>query len=297
MDKLRALEAFVAVVETEGFASAARVLKVSAPSVTRMVGELEAHLGVMLLRRTTRVVSVTDIGQHYFEDAKDILAKVQACDDAAKGAHGDPIGTLRVTAPSMFGHIYIAPTITQYLDIYDNVNIEALFLDRVVNLTEEGIDVSIRIGNLPDSSLIASRAGYVRMLVCGSKAYFDGHGIPKTPEDLKQHKTIGLTLGSFQSGWKFAQEQSVKLDHKVSFNTVSSGIEAAKSGWGLVRVLSYQVGSELDSGELTTVLEDYCPASLPIHVIHGHGARAPAKVRTFVDFTVEALRKNPFLNP
>ncbi|MFC7293083.1 LysR family transcriptional regulator [Hirschia litorea] len=297
MDKIRAFEAFVAVVETQGFASAARQLQVSAPSVTRMVGELEAGLGVMLLQRTTRVVTVTDIGQHYYEDAKDILAKVQACDDAARGAHSDPAGMLRVTASSMFGHIYIAPIITQYLDRYENVSIDALFLDRVVNFREEGIDVSIRIGNLPDSTLMATRVGHVKLMVCGSPAYFDKHGIPKQPDDLKSHKTIGLTLGSFQAGWKFANERAVKLDHKLSFNTVSSGIEAAKSDWGLVRVLSYQVGQAIEDGALISVLDAYQPAIIPIHVIHGHGGRAPAKVRTFVDFAVETLRANPFINP
>jgi len=159
VDKLRALETFIAVAEAGSFAAASRKLNVSAPSVTRIIGDLEADLGVKLLNRTTRIVTLTGIGQRYVEDAKQITSELSAADDAAKGAHRDPTGTLRITASTMFGKLYITPIITEYLNLYPEVKIEALFVDRVVNLFEEGLDIAVRIGNLADSSMMASRVG------------------------------------------------------------------------------------------------------------------------------------------
>jgi len=296
LDKLRALETFVAVADGGSFASAAHNLNISAPSVTRLVSDLETHLGVVLLQRTTRQVTLTEIGERYLEDANAILADLKCADDAAQGAHGAPTGRLRVTASTMFGQIYITPLITEYVDRYKEVSVEAMFVDRVVNVIDEGIDVAIRIGELQDSSLMASRVGSVRLQVCGSPDYFSAHPIPQTPSDLLTHKTMGLTLGNFQSDWKFQNGEKIKPNHRVCFTTIPAAISAAKSGWGLVRALSYQVGPELEAGHLQSVLHDYAPPPIPIHVIHGQGRRASAKVRTFVDMAVASLRANPFLN-
>lgn len=296
MDKLRALQTFAAVAESRSFASAARYLNVSAPSITRIVGDLEADLGVKLLHRTTRSVTLTDIGARYLEDAKTLLADMQCADDAARGAHGTPSGTLRVTASTMFGMLYVSPIITQFLDQHEGVSVDAMFLDRVVNIIDEGIDVAVRIGELQDSSLMASRVGSVQLQVCGSPEYFRENGIPQEPADISNHRTIGLSLGNFQGGWAFADGVVVKPQHRLHFNTIPAALEAARSGWGLVRVLSYQIGPDLEAGHLQTVLHDFAPPSIPIHVIHGHGRRAAAKVRSFVDLSVETLRANKFLN-
>lgn len=296
MDKLKAIEAFISVATEKGFAAAARKLNISAPSVTRLINELETELGALLLLRTTRSVSLTDTGERYLEDAKAIVEDLQCAEDAARGAHSAPTGTLRVTASTMFGQLYIAPIITDFLDQNADVSVDALFLDRVVSIVDEGIDVAIRIGELQDSSFMASRVGAVQLQVCGSPDYFKAHGIPQTPTDLLDHQTIGLLLGNFQSGWKFADNQIVKPSHRVNFNTIPAALSAAKAGWGLVRVLSYQIGPDLAEGSLKSVLQDFAPPPIPIHVIHRQGRRASAKVRAFVDLAVETLRENMFLN-
>jgi len=296
VDKLRALETFITVAEGGGFAAASRKLNISAPSVTRLVSELEAELGVTLLQRTTRQVTLTDIGQRYLEDAKAALAELQAADEAAKGAHETPTGTLGITASSMFGSIYVSPIVTDYLNRYPEVSVNGIFVDRVVNMIEEEIDVSVRIGELQDSSLIAKPVGSVQLQICGSPHYFKTHGKPQTPKELLNHRTIGLTLGNFQAGWQFANGDVVKPEHRLSVNSIPAAISAAKSDWGLVRVISYQIGPELKEGSLQTVLQKYAPDPIPIHVIHGQGRRVTAKVRSFVDLAVDTLRANPFLN-
>jgi DNA-binding transcriptional LysR family regulator len=240
-------------------------------------------------------VTLTDIGQRYFEDAAVLLADLKTAEDTARGAHVTPSGTLRVTAPVMFGQHYITPVITNYLSRNAEVSVDALFVDRVVNIVEEGIDVAVRIGPLKDSSLIATGVGSVRLLVCGSPEYLARNTPPEVPADLAQHETIGLVLGNFQADWKFTDREVVKLVHRVNYNSIPAAIAAAKSGWRLVRVLSYQVASELATGQLQTVLPRYAPAPLPVSVVHGHGRRASAKVRTFFDLAVDALRADQAL--
>lgn len=296
MDKLRALETFIAIAEAGNFSAASRKLNVSAPSVTRIIGDLEAHLGVKLLHRTTRIVTLTDIGQRYLEDAKQIIEGLLVADDAAKGAHRDPTGTLRITASTMFGKLYIMPIITEYLNLYPKVKIEALFVDRVVNVFEEGLDIAVRIGHLPDSSLMASRVGEVSLQVCGSPEYFEKNGIPQHPEDLDRHKLIGLALDNFQNEWKFNDGIIVKPEYRMAVNSIPAALGAARSGWGLVRVISYQIGPDLDAGKIQTVLHEYTPAPLPIHLLHGQGRQSSAKVRTFIDLATKRLRTDPFLN-
>ncbi len=296
MDKLRALETFIAVAESGNFSAASRKLNVSAPSVTRIIGDLEAHLGVKLLHRTTRIVTLTEIGQRYVEDAKHVLEGLLVADDAAKGAHRDPTGTLRITASRMFGKLYITPIITEYLDLYPEVKIEALFVDRVVNVFEEGLDISVRIGHLPDSSLMASRVGEVSLQVCGSPTYFEKNGIPQHPDDLSGHNLIGLMLGNFQNEWKFKDGIIVKPEYRMAVNSIPAALQAARSGWGLLRIISYQVGPDLDEGSLQTVLHEYTPPPFPIHLLHGQGRQSSAKVRAFIDLATERLRANPFLN-
>lgn len=295
MDKLRALETFIAVADSEGFAQAARQLNVSAATVTRLVGELEAELGVTLLTRTTRQVTLTAVGQRYLEQAKGILAELQNADDTARGATSNPTGLLRITAPTMFGQMYITPIIAAYAKQYPDVSIDAIFQDSIVNVIDEGIDVAIRIGELPDSSLIAKEVARVQFKVCGSPDYLREASQLTTPADLPKHKTIGLALGGYPSDWLFANGERIKPNHQITFNTIPAGISAAVGGWGLVRVLSYQIAPELAAGKLVTVLDSNAPPSIPINVLHGQGRRSSANVRAFIDFAVANLRDNPML--
>ena len=296
MDKLRALKTFIAVADEGSFSAASRKLNVSAPSVTRIIGDLEAHLGVKLLNRTTRIVALTDIGKRYVEDAKQIIHELSAADDAAKGAHIEPTGTLRITASTMFGKLYITPIIIEYLNLYPKVKVEALFVDRVVNIFEEGLDVAVRIGHLDDSSLMASRVGEVSMQLCGCPNYFGAHGTPQHPHDLSAHNLIGLNLTLNQGDWIFKDSIVVKPNYRMSVSSIPAGLAAARSGWGLIRVLSYQIGPDIDAGYIQTVLNEFTPPPIPIHLLHGPGRQSSAKVRSFIELATKRLRADPFLN-
>jgi DNA-binding transcriptional LysR family regulator len=289
---------FVAVAEEEGFAAAARRLRMSPPAVTRAIALLEERLGVRLLTRTTRLVRTTDAGARYLEDARRILLEADEADEAAAGINATPRGNLAVTAPVLFGKIYVMPLITAYQTTYNETTVSALFIDRVVNLMEEGLDVGIRIGPLPDSSLRAIRVGQVRRVVCAAPAYLEQHGSPRTPAELAQHPIIAATSLSAGSEWAFAggkEQIRVRLSPRILVNTNDGALEAARSGFGLTRLISYQVANELAAGTLTTVLTEFEEAALPVHVIHREGRLGSAKVRSFVDLAVEKLRTNSAL--
>ena len=296
MDQLRALEVFVAVAEAGSFAGAARALSISPPSVTRIIGDLEEELGAVLLHRTTRLVTLTDVGQAYLADAQRILADLEAANDTARGAYSAPTGLLRLTAPTLFGQYYVSPIILDYLDRYPDVSVDAVYVDRVVNLIEEGLDLAVRIGHLEDSSMMASKVGEVRWMVCGCPSYFEKYGTPREPKDLADHRTISIVSTPSALQWRFAGATTVRIRPRLAFSTIPAAIAAATSGWGLIRVLSYQIGPVLGSGGLETVLTEFEQPSLPIHVVHGDGGRTSAKVRAFIDLAVERLRADPFLN-
>lgn len=295
MDRFHGMTVFVAVAEAASFAAAGRRLRMSPPAVTRAVAALEERLGVRLLTRTTRLVRTTDAGARYLEDARRILLEADEADAAAVGINATPRGHLAITAPALFGKLYVMPIITAYQRAFKETMVSALFVDRVVNLLDEGFDVGLRIGALPDSSLRAIRVGEVRRVVCATPGYLKKHGVPKTPADLANHQIIIATAVSAGSEWTFVkgkQKFSVKLSPRILVNTNDGALEAAKEGFGLTRLISYQVASELATGKLKTVLSEYEETPLPIHVIHREGPHGSAKVRRFVDLAVEKLRAN-----
>lgn len=299
MDRLHLMSVFVAVAESESFSAAARRLGMSAPAVTRAVSALEQRLGVRLLTRTTRFVRATEAGLRYLEDARRILAEVDEADEAAGGVNATPRGRLAITAPVLFGRMYVAPVLVDYLRRYPDVTVSALFLDRVVHLVEEGLDAGIRIGHLPDSSLQAIRVGQVRSVLCASPAYLKESGVPRTPEALREHVLVAASGLSPTSEWKFmrgAEAFSLKISPRLTVTTNDAAIEAALRGFGIARLLSYQVAPRLAAGELQVVLEEYEVPALPIHVIHREGRQSAAKVRSFVDMVVERLRADGSLN-
>lgn len=286
---------FVAVAEAASFAAAGRRLRMSPPAVTRAVAALEERLGVRLLTRTTRLVRTTDAGARYLEDARRILLEADEADAAAVGVNATPRGHLAITAPALFGKLYVMPIITAYQRAFKETMVSALFVDRIVNLLDEGFDVGLRIGALPDSSLRAIRVGEVRRVVCATPGYLKKHGVPKTPADLANHQIIIATAVSAGSEWTFVkgkQKIGVKLSPRILINTNDGALEAAKDGFGLTRLISYQVASELATGKLKTVLSEYEETPLPIHVIHREGPHGSAKVRRFVDLAIEKLRAN-----
>ncbi|TXG93342.1 MAG: LysR family transcriptional regulator [Rhodocyclaceae bacterium] len=298
MDRFHLMAVFVAVAEEKSFAAAARRLRMSPPAVTRAVGSLEERLGVRLLTRTTRLVRPTDAGLRYLEDARRILLDADEADEAAAGINATPRGHLAVTAPVLFGKIYVTPVITDYLQTFADTTVTSLFVDRVVNLVDEGLDVGIRIGALPDSTLRAIRVGQVRRVVCASPEYLKRYGTPKTPADLARHTLIAATAVSAGAEWSFAkgkEKLSVRVDPRLRVNTNDGALEAAKNGFGLTRLISYQVANEVAAGTLRTVLTGYEEVALPVHVIHREGRLGSVKVRSFVDLAVDRLRADPAL--
>lgn len=297
MDKLQCMKVFVKVVELGGFAGAARALRMSPPAVTRAIAMLEEGIGARLLQRTTRSVKPTEAGARYLEDCRRILLEVDEADAGAAGAHGTPSGTLTVTASTRFGTMHVLPILTEYLDLYPAMTGQALFVDRNTNLVEEGIDVAVRIGHLPSSGYHAIKVGSVRRVVCASPAYLAASGRPQHPSDLGQHNIIA-SVGTWSSlEWRFGLDHqiSIQVRPRLFCNTNEAAIDAALQGWGVSRVLSYQVAADIQSGRLEVVLAQFEEPALPVHVVHAEGRRVTAKSRAFIDLAVERLRSNPAL--
>jgi DNA-binding transcriptional LysR family regulator len=299
VDRLTEMQIYVAVAECEGFASAARRLGISPPVVTRAVADLEARLGVRLLNRTTRYVRATDAGQRYLDDARRVIAAADEADEAAIGVNSEPRGHLTVTAPVLFGRIYVMPAIVDYLQRYPAAEVSALFVDRVVNLLEEGVDVALRIGELGDSSFNALRVGRVRCVLCASPDYLARQGVPENPDALTGHSIIVATSLGANVEWRFMQDKTpwvVRIKPRLSVSSNDSAIEAAVRGLGIARLMSYQVAPEIDSGKLKILLSEYETAPVPIHIVHREGRYTSTKIRSFIDLMAEQLRANKSLN-
>ena len=293
MDRLHLINVFVAVVDTQGFAGAARKLNLSPPAVTRAINELETYLGVRLLNRTTRIVKVTEAGARYAEDCRGVLSHLSEADESASGLHGTPRGRLTITAPVGFGAIYVTPIVTEYLARYPEVTASCWFMDRVVNMLDEGVDVGVRIGELPDSSMQAIRVGRMRLLICATPAYLAEHGEPKSPEDLAEHMIIAASGATLTSEWRMSSQGTpsvIKIRPRLITTTSDTAIAAALTGFGLTNVLAYKVTKHLREGRLRAVLSDFEPPALPVHVLHREGRHATQKARRFIDLAVERLR-------
>jgi DNA-binding transcriptional LysR family regulator len=299
MDRLHLMSVYVAVVDAEGFAGGARKLHMSPPAVTRAVVALEERLGVKLLNRTTRYVRMTEAGQKYYEDSKRIISLADEADNAALGINAEPRGQLSVTASVLFGRLYVMPGIVEFLRQYPAVEVNALFVDRVVNMLEEGVDVAIRIAELPDSSYRALRVGSVRRVLCASPDYLVSHGIPLTPDDLLKHQIIlarGLNPNNEMRFMRDRQAQTVKLQPILSVSDNDSAASAAMAGLGVTRLLSYQIAEPLQAGKLKIVLGDFESPPVPVHILHREGRHSSAKIRSFVDLMAERLRVELALN-
>lgn len=294
MDQLHLMRVYVAVADCQGFAAGARLLNMSPPAITRAVAALEQSLGVKLLIRTTRNVRTTEAGARYLEDARRILEQVDRANEAAIGLSSEPKGRLSVTAPVLFGQQYVMPGIVAFLSEYPQTQVHAVFLDRVVNLLEEGFDLGVRIGHLPDSNMHAKQVGAVRSLLVAAPSYLAQQGKPNAPGELDQHQLIHVNAGSMSHDWQFNDKQNkkmfVRVSSRLNVTTHQGAINAAKQGFGITRVLSYQVANELAAGELVTLMTTFEPPAMPVHIIHREGRMASAKVRCFIELMSEHLR-------
>lgn len=295
MDRLQAMATFLAVVETGGFASAARRLSMSPSVVTRAVCELEERLRIKLLTRTTRTVKVTEAGMRYAESCRRILMDIEEADSAAADANALPRGQLTVTSSVNFGCMYISPIARDYLTRFPEVEINCWFLDRIVNLVDEGVDVAIRIGELPDSSLQAIKVGEVREVLCASPTYLRQRGTPKHPEDLSQHVVISATGVTPTPEWRFrdgSKNLAIRVQPRFTTTMNEAAAECAVAGFGITRLPLFQIARWVKKGTLALVLEAFERPAVPIHIVHREGRYGTRKVRAFIDMAVDALRND-----
>lgn len=298
MDRFQEMKLFLATAETLNFTAAARRLSTSPPTVTRAVAALEERLGTLLLSRTTRSVHLTEAGNRYAEDCRRILSELEEAEEAATGSYAEPRGTLAVTAPVLFGERFVVPLMLEFLASHPAVNIRGLLVDRVVNMVDEGVDVAVRIGTLPEASQDGVLVGRVRRVVCASPEFLARHGTPEHPAQLPDFRSVAPNSIAPGVDWRFedgGEPLSVRLEPALSVTSNHAAILAAIQGFGLTRVLSYQVAEPMTRGALVPILERFEPPPLPIHVVAQGGRRQPARVLRFVDFCVQRLQSHPAL--
>jgi DNA-binding transcriptional LysR family regulator len=297
MDKLTAMKTFVRIVEVGSLTAAADMLNTSLPTVVRTLAGLERELGVSLLKRTTRRLHLTDEGAQYLERCRDILASIQEAEDILVARRTEPVGKLSVTASVAFGRQYLAPILYDFLERYPKVTAEALFVDRVVNLIEDGVDVAVRIAHLKDSSLVAIPVGSVRRVVCASSQYLRRHGVPEVPDDIRGRdclRHIGLVP---RNDWQFRvgkRQLTVPINSVMTCNEIEGVVQACLKGLGLGMFLSYMVAPYRRDGRLKYVLEKFETEPTPIQVVYPQARLMSNKVRAFVDECVAKLRRIKF---
>lgn len=293
MDKLAAMKTFLRIVEDGSLTAAAESLDTSLPTVVRSLAALERHLGVSLLKRTTRRIHLTDEGAHYLERCRDILAATQEAEDVLVARRTEPVGKLSLTASVAFGRRYIAPIVHDFLHRHPKVSADVLLVDRVVNLVEEGVDVAVRIAHLKDSSLVAIPVGRVRRVLCASAQYLRQHGVPQVPGDLRGHRCVRHVGLNPRSEWRFRsghRQVSVPTTSVVTYNEIDSALNACVDGLGLGMFLAYMAAPYRKDGRLEYVLEDFELEPMPVQVVYPQARWPSNKVRVFVDECVDKLR-------
>jgi DNA-binding transcriptional LysR family regulator len=283
---------FTTIVEAGSLSAAGRRLNVPLATISRKIADLEAHLGARLLIRTTRHLSLTEAGQGYLAACKRILDEVDAAERAAAGEYLSPRGELTISAPIVFGRLHVLPQATAFLAAYPDVNLRLIQSDRIADLLEEHVDLAVRIGELPDSGLIATRIGVVRSVACASAAYLARAGAPATPTALADHACITFDGLMRATQWTFADDVVAPIRSRLVVNTAEAAIDAAISGLGVTRVLSYQAADAFKRGALTPILTDYAPPPIPVHLVRPADRAQPSKVRAFIDFAAPRLRKS-----
>ncbi|MGE0239981.1 MAG: LysR family transcriptional regulator [Parvibaculaceae bacterium] len=290
MDRFDAMTAFIAVCETESLTAAGRRLGLSPSVMSRQIAALESRLGTRLFHRTTRQIRLTDAGARYLERARRILADLDEAERAAQSDRTEPGGRLSVTAPLIFGRLHVAPLLAQFVARHPKVTVELSLSDRFVNLVEEGHDLAIRIGHLPDSQLVARRFGETRRALVASPSYLARAGVPQHPHDLARHDVIAFLPGTPPFDWHFSVKGG---DLKVSLapcfvtNSGDTAIALAGDGAGIARVLYYQVREAIAEGRLVEVLAAFAPDPMPIHAVYPSARLLSGKVRAFVELIAE----------
>lgn len=294
MDRLESMAAFLAAVEAGSLSGASRALGVPLATLSRRVSDLETHLHTRLLTRTSRRLTLTDAGQSYLASCKKILEDINEAERAATGEYSAPRGELTVAAPMVFGRLHALPIVTEFLRAYPDIDIRLQLSDRVANLADDHIDAALRIGELPDSSLVAARIGAIRRVVCASPAYFSARGRPLRPGDLNAYDCVTFEALTQAASWTFTVGKStlaVAVHSRLAVTTAEAAVDAAVASLGITRVLCYQAASALRAGALSLALEDFEPPPSPVSIVYAAQPRMPVKLRAFLDFTVPRLKE------
>jgi DNA-binding transcriptional LysR family regulator len=296
MDRLEAMSILLKVVDKGSFSAAGRDLGVPLATVSRKVNELEGHLGTRLLVRTTRKVALTEAGATYVASARRILDEIDETERTAAGEFRVPRGELVLTAPVLFGRLHILPIVTEFLGLYPEIDVRLLLSDRNLHLVEDHVDIAVRVGSLPDSTMIATRIGSMRTVVCASPGLLDRHGLPDAPDQLANLPCVNFGFLSSAPAWPFRLTNGkgntdIPIRPRLSVTTAEAAVWAASNGVGATRVLHYQCAGAVAEGSLGIILADFEVEPLPLHLLHAGHRALPSKVRVFLDFATERLRE------
>lgn len=294
MDRFEAMRTLVAAVDGGSLSAGSRILGVPLPTVSRRVSDLEAHLGVQLVLRTSRKLLLTDVGQAFVATCRRVLDEVDMAERAAAGEFRTLRGDMLITAPIMFGRLHVEPVVLAFLKAYPDINVRLVLADYMIDLVETQVDLAVRIGLLPDSSLVATKLGVVRWVTCASPAYLEKRGMPRDLEDLAAHDCIAFERLYSTDVWTFRKDTgtvAVPIRPRFAVNTADGAIDAALAGAGIVRILSYQAAEAIADGRLVVVLPQFQPEPLPVHLVHTGQAIMPLKLRAFADFATPRLRE------
>jgi DNA-binding transcriptional LysR family regulator len=293
MDRLESMSILVAAVEAGSLSAAARKLGTPLATVSRKVSDLEAHLKTRLLTRSNRQLALTNAGRNYVAACRRILEEVDEAERAATGEYSSPKGHLTLSAPIVFGRLHVLPVVTAFLAAYPEIDVRLMLADSMINLVEDRVDATLRIGHLADSSLTAIKVGEIRRVVCASPAYFEKHGKPQTPADLAAHDCVTFEGLQSPQSWLFGvgkAQQAVAIHSRLAVNTAEAAIDAAETGLGIARVFSYQVAAALKARSMALALEDFEPAPFPVSLVYAGDRLLPLKLRAFLDFAAPRLR-------
>ena len=293
MDRLEAMSVFAAVVKEGSLSAAGRRLGVPLATVSRKISDLEAHLKTRLMTRSTRQLVLTDAGRDYLAACQQILEQVDEAEQAASGAYANARGELVIAAPIVFGRLHVVPVVAAFLEQYPDVDVRLRLGDRNINLLEEHIDIALRIGELPDSNLVATQLGSVRQVVCASPGYLQRFGTPSVPGDLADHQCVTFEGLMSSSTWSFQSAKGVervRVRSRLGVTTADAAIATAIAGLGVTRVLSYQAADAFGQGLLVRILGEHEPPAVPVSLIYSGQGRLPKKTRAFIDFAITPLR-------
>lgn len=296
MDRFEAMSTLLAVVRHGSLSAAGKSLRVPVATISRRISDLEALLGTRLLIRTTRKLTLTDAGTAYVEAAQRIVEQVEEAEREAAGEFLAPRGELVVTAPVLFGRLHVLPVVAEFLAQFAEINVRLVLSDRNVHLVEDHVDVAVRIGTLPDSTLVATKIGSMRTVICASPALLAAHGVPKEPEALREFPCVAVDTPIPLTAWlarkpKTGALTEISIAPRLTVSSAEAARDAAVRNVGFARLLHYQVADAVAADQLRIVLKAFEPAPAPIHLVHGARGHMPLKMRRFIDFAVPRLRK------